>query len=55
MATVKKDDWLVLMSDMNERVGRDVKTWGEVIGRHDEETQNDNNRRLQKDVHLGRT
>ena len=34
------------MGDMNGRVGRDVETWGEVIGRHGEETQNDNGRRL---------
>ena len=42
LATVKKDDRLVLMGDMNGRVGRDAETWGEVIGRHGEETQNDN-------------
>ena len=45
LATVK-DDRLVLMGDMNGRMGRDVETWGEVIGRHGEETQNDNGRRL---------
>ena len=39
LATVKKDDRLVLMGDMNGRVGRDVETWGEVIVRHGEETQ----------------
>ena len=46
LATVKKDDRLVLMGDMNGRVGRGVETWGEVIGRHGEETQNGNGRRL---------
>ena len=28
---------LVLMRDLNERVGRDVESWGEVIERHGEE------------------
>ena len=46
LATVKKDDRIVLMGDMNGRVGRDVETWGEAIGRHGEETQNDNGRRF---------
>ena len=36
---VKKDDRLVLMGEMNGRVGRDVATWEEVIGRHGEDTQ----------------
>lgn len=39
LAKVKKDDRLVLMGDMNGRVGRDVEMWGEVIGEHGEETQ----------------
>ena len=43
---VKKDDRLVLMGDLNGRVGRDVETWEEVIGRHGEDTQNDNGRRF---------
>ena len=34
------------MEDLNGRVGRDVETWGEVIGRHGEEMQNDNGRRF---------
>ena len=46
LAKVKKDDRLVLMGDLNGRVGRDVETWEEVIGRHGEETQNDNGRRF---------
>ena len=46
LAKVKKDDRLVLMGDMNRRVGRDVETWGEVIERHGEETQNGNGRRF---------
>ena len=46
LAKVKKDDRLVLMGDLNGRVGRDVETWGEVIGRYGEETQNDNGRRF---------
>ena len=39
---VKKDGRLLLMGDLNGRVGRDVETWEEVIGRHGEDTQNDN-------------
>ena len=46
LVKVKKDDRLVLMGDLNGRVGRDVETWEEVIGRHGEDTQNDNGRRL---------
>ena len=46
LAKVKKDDRLVLMGDMNGRVGRDVEAWGEVIGRHGKETKNGNGRRF---------
>ena len=46
LAKVKKDDMFILMGELNGRVGRDVETWGEVIGRHGEETQNDNGRRF---------
>ena len=46
LVKVKKDDRLVLMGDLNGRVGRDVETWGEVIGRHGEATQNDYGRRF---------
>ena len=46
LVKVKKDDRLVLLGDMDGRVGRDVGTWGEVIGRHGEETQNGNCRRF---------
>ena len=35
LATVKKDDWLVLMGDMNGRMGIDLKT---CMGRSDRET-----------------
>ena len=34
------------MGDLNARVRRDVKAWGEVIGRHGEETKNRNGQRL---------
>ena len=44
MANVKKDNSLLLMVDMNGRVGCDVDTSEEVIGWHGEETQNDNGR-----------
>ena len=43
---MKKDDRLVLMGDLNGRVGREVETWEEVIGKHGEDTQNDNGRRF---------
>ena len=46
IVNVPKWDHLVLMGDLNARVGRDVETWGEVIGRHGEETKNDNGQRL---------
>ena len=46
IANVPKWDHLVLMGDLNVRVGRDVETWGEVIGRHGEETKNNNGQRL---------
>ena len=46
LTKVKKDDRLVLMGDLNGRVGRDVETWGEVIWRYGEETQNDNGRKF---------
>ena len=36
IACVSKRDHLVLMGDLNARVGRDVSTWREVIGRHGE-------------------
>ena len=39
IANVPKWDHRVLMGDLNARVGRDVETWGEVIGRHGEETK----------------
>ena len=41
LAKVKRDDRLVLMGDLNGRVGRDVETWGKEIGRHGEEMQNE--------------
>ena len=46
LENVKKDDRLALMGDLNGGVGRDVETWEEVIGRHGEDTQNDNGRRF---------
>lgn len=47
MAKVK-DDRLVLMRNMNWEVWEEMcmETWGEVMGRHGEETQNDNGRRF---------
>ena len=43
---VPKGDQLVLMGDLNARVGRDEKSWKGVIGRQGEETLNRNGRRL---------
>ena len=43
---VPKGDQLVLMGDLNARVGRDEKSWKGVIGRQEEETLNRNGRRL---------
>ena len=41
-----KGDQLVLMGDLNARVGRDANSWRGVIGRQGEETLNGNGRRL---------
>ena len=46
IACVPKHDHLVLMGDLKARVGRDVATWGEVIGRHGEAAKNGNGQRL---------
>ena len=43
---VPKGDQLVLMGDLNARVGRDEKSWRGGIGRQGEETLNRNGRRL---------
>ena len=34
---VAHDDLLIVMGDMNTRVGNDTDIWGEVLGRHGEE------------------
>ena len=39
-------DLLILMGDMNARVGDDTGIWGEVLGRHGEEVCNEIGRRL---------
>ncbi len=46
IARVPKGDQLVLMGDLNARVGRDANSWRGVIGRQGEETLNGNGRRL---------
>ena len=43
---VARDDLLIVMGDMNARVGDDTGIWGEVLGRHGEEVCNENGRRL---------
>ena len=37
---------MIVMGDMNARVGDDTGIWGEVLGRHGEEVCNENGRRL---------
>ena len=39
-------DVLIVMGDLNARVGGDTSIWGEVIGKHGEEVCNENGRRL---------
>ena len=39
-------DLLVMMGDMNARVGNDTGVWGEVLGRQGEEVCHENGRRL---------
>ena len=43
---VARGDLLIVMGDMNARVGDDTGIWGEVLGRHGEEVCNENGRRL---------
>ena len=43
---VARDDLLIVMGDMNARVGDDTSIWGEALGRHGEEVCNENGRRL---------
>ena len=41
-----RGDLLILMGDMNTRVGNDTGVWSEVIGRQGEEECHENERRL---------
>ncbi len=43
---VASGDLLIVMGDMNARVGNDTSIWGEVLGRHGEEVCNENGKRL---------
>ena len=43
---VARDDLLIVMGDMNARVGDDTTIWGEVFARHGEEVCNENGRRF---------
>ena len=42
MKEVHKQDKLIVMGDMNARVGENVKVWGEIIGRQGEVVENGN-------------
>ena len=42
MKEVHKRDKLIVMGDMNARVGDNVKVWGEIIGRQGEVVENGN-------------
>ena len=42
MKEVHKWDKLIVMGDMNARVGDNVKVWGEIIGRQGEVVENGN-------------
>ena len=46
LARTPKNDQLVVMGDLNARVGRDGEAWGGVIGRHGEETKTRSGQRL---------
>ena len=43
---VGKKETLIVMGDLNARVGRDSEMWGSVIGRHGEEVRNENGDQL---------
>ena len=43
---VARGDLLIVVGDMNARVGDDTGIWCEVLGRHGEEVYNENGRRL---------
>ena len=43
---VAHGDLLIVMGDMNTRVGNDTDIWGEVLGRHCEEVCNEVGRRI---------
>ena len=44
---VHRQDKLIVMGDLNARVGRNVEVWGGVIGRQGEVVENENGRLLQ--------
>ena len=43
---MERVDLMVMMGDMNARVGCDTSIWGEVLGRNGEEVCNDNGKRF---------
>ena len=43
---VHRQDKLIVMGDLNARVGRNVEVWGGVIGRQGEVVENGNSKRL---------
>ena len=43
---VARGDLLIMMGDMNTRVGNDTGIWDEALGRHGEEVCNEDGRRI---------
>ena len=46
ISKVPKGDWLIAIGDFNARVGNNVEMRRGVFGRHGENLENDNGRRL---------
>ena len=46
MRRVAQSDLLIVMGDLNARVGDEKDIWEEVLGRHGEEICNENGKRL---------
>ena len=46
VGSVTRGDVLIVMGDLNARVGNDTEVWGEILGKHGEVACNDNGGRL---------
>ena len=46
VGSVARGDVLVVMGDLNARVGNDTEVWGEILGKHGEAACNGNGRQL---------